>query len=425
MRCHEIMFPALQKYYSALKSLDEFDRVGNFFDDVSNLDKFFSEFRNITFVIQKAVKKDENKKIYTELREKYLSGDTAKWFVTERNKITKEKPFDLTKELIIDMYLPFGIFSLKDENLKIDFNESFEKNIDYIRSFWIEELGLTEVYFTSKIIFREANESIDFYPKIKLGIVRMHSFMKELENNFSCDCEMCNVLKSKIENLYKNVQFKEISFSKDYAMELGKDVVEGDKAEIYVETDTFKYAPLETLRLSLDNEFFRDVKDSIENLYLKFISMHATIFRMQQHEIMPVFMIVYKDLTYRMMPFVATAKTTYYRKLSEVINISDFNEINAVLFCGEQYIYAPEKLSEILDKPYSERIYLSEQEILTFIIIVSNGNEMVLALDKAKVDDLEYVSEQIKKLAWNNADTVHCFDWLNPLRLKFKQSSKD
>ena len=53
MKNHEILAPALQKFYSALKSLDEFGRYGNFFDDVSNLDKFFSEFRNITFVIQK------------------------------------------------------------------------------------------------------------------------------------------------------------------------------------------------------------------------------------------------------------------------------------------------------------------------------------------------------------------------------------
>lgn len=53
---HSIIFPALQKYYSALKSLDDFGCHGNFFDDVSHLDTFFSEFRNITFVVQKELK---------------------------------------------------------------------------------------------------------------------------------------------------------------------------------------------------------------------------------------------------------------------------------------------------------------------------------------------------------------------------------
>lgn len=97
MEAHEILAPALQKYYSALKSLYDFGQQGDFFDDVSNLDKFFSEFRNITFVIQKAVGTEENREIYSQLRTKYLAGEISKWFVDERNKTTKERPFDLKK----------------------------------------------------------------------------------------------------------------------------------------------------------------------------------------------------------------------------------------------------------------------------------------------------------------------------------------
>ena len=105
MENHEILAPALQKFYSALKSLDEFGRYGNFFDDVSNLDKFFSEFRNITFVIQKNLKTEENKKTYEELRDSLLSGDTLKWFINTRNKTTKERPFELKKELVFTSWL--------------------------------------------------------------------------------------------------------------------------------------------------------------------------------------------------------------------------------------------------------------------------------------------------------------------------------
>lgn len=114
MEAHEILAPALQKYYSALKSLYDFGQQGDFFDDVSNLDKFFSEFRNITFVIQKAVGTEENREIYSQLRTKYLAGEISKWFVDERNKTTKERPFDLKKELCVDLYLPNGLISLKD-----------------------------------------------------------------------------------------------------------------------------------------------------------------------------------------------------------------------------------------------------------------------------------------------------------------------
>lgn len=94
---HNILSSALQKYYSALKSLNAFGFNDNFFDDVSSLDTFFSEFRNITFVVQKSLGDKENKDIYDKLRIDFLTGDTLKWFVCTRNETTKEKPFPLKK----------------------------------------------------------------------------------------------------------------------------------------------------------------------------------------------------------------------------------------------------------------------------------------------------------------------------------------
>lgn len=92
---YNVLLSALQKCYSALKPLCDFGQRGDFFDDVSNLDKFFSEFRNITFVVQKWVGTEENKEIYAKLRAQYLSREIPKWLVDTRNKTTKEKLFDL------------------------------------------------------------------------------------------------------------------------------------------------------------------------------------------------------------------------------------------------------------------------------------------------------------------------------------------
>ena len=184
MKNHDIIAPALQKYYSALKSLDEFGQKGNFFDDISNLDKFFGEFRNITFVIQKAVKTEEEKKIYTDLRNKFLIGDTLKWFVDSRNKITKEKPFELKKELRVDLYLPFGVCTFKDPSLVINIESSFNNALEIIRSEFIHKMDLVEVFFTSKILFYEAEKSVNLYPKIKAGIIQMNKFMIEMQASF-------------------------------------------------------------------------------------------------------------------------------------------------------------------------------------------------------------------------------------------------
>ena len=55
---------------------------------------------------------------------------------------------------------------------------------------------------------------------------------------------------------------------------------------------------------------------------------------------MPVFMLVYDDQTYRMIPFVATTKATFtFRRVLEIISMPDFNEVSAVFYCGEYYLY--------------------------------------------------------------------------------------
>ena len=59
-----ILYPAYQKLYSALHNLDQFNTEKSFFDNIASLDNFFSEFRNVTFVIQYKMKTEYQKKIY-------------------------------------------------------------------------------------------------------------------------------------------------------------------------------------------------------------------------------------------------------------------------------------------------------------------------------------------------------------------------
>lgn len=417
---HEILLPALQKFYSALKSLDEFGEKGDFFDDVSNLDKFFSEFRNVTFVIQKNLKTDENKEIYTKLRDTILSGDTLRWFINTRNKTTKEKPFELKKELAIDLYLPDGLYTLKDPRLVVDVDKSFNEALKYIRSVCFEQLKLVEVFFTSRITFREADDSVDIYPKIREGIAQMNHFLGEMEKNFPCDCELCSALKGKIELLLRNIQFKELNFTSDYTLELGKEAVEGEKAAMGFSMDGSKVTLFSELRISLDNPIYGESKGCLQQLFLRFASMHTVIFQMQGHNIMPVFMLVYNDQTYRMIPFVSTTKATCYRTVLEVIKMPDFDEVSAVFYCGEYYLYDDIQLGKITKQPYSERIHNAQKEILSFVMIARDGGEMDIDLDEGRIEDMQYVSEQFRQAEWCKEDDLALFDWLNPIRLKLK-----
>ena len=51
-----LLYSAYQKFYSALINFDRFDKEGDFFSNISCLDAFFSEYRNITFAMQASLK---------------------------------------------------------------------------------------------------------------------------------------------------------------------------------------------------------------------------------------------------------------------------------------------------------------------------------------------------------------------------------
>lgn len=339
-----------------------------------------------------------------------------KWFAEARNKTTKEKPFDLKKELSIDLYLPGGTITLTDTRLVTNVEESFGEALDYIRSTLFEQLGLVEIYFTSRILFREADTEINLYPKIKLGISQMNNFLRAIGDEFPCDCKICSELKKRIADLFIRIQSKELMFTSDYSLEVGKEPNIGDSAEMYFSMENEGPSTFSSLRVPLDNPIYKEACGCLRDLFFRFASMHTVIFQMQEHEIMPVFMLIYKDKTHRTIPFVATSKATFYRKVNEVITIPDFDEVDAVFYCGEYYCYDFNQFPCVNKnkKPYSERIDMAQKEILAFVMMTKGGYEVSLNLDEAKIDDMNYVAEQFKQMSWEKA-AITPFDWLNPI----------
>lgn len=65
-----ILFSPFQKFYSALSCLERFNKEKDFFENISSIDGFFSEFRNVTFVLQKSIAHTEYVSLYEENREK-------------------------------------------------------------------------------------------------------------------------------------------------------------------------------------------------------------------------------------------------------------------------------------------------------------------------------------------------------------------
>lgn len=50
-----LLYPAYQKFYSAISCLERFRKEQDFFENISCLDTFFSEYRSITLVMQKSL----------------------------------------------------------------------------------------------------------------------------------------------------------------------------------------------------------------------------------------------------------------------------------------------------------------------------------------------------------------------------------
>ncbi len=103
-----LLFPAYQKLYSALVNLERFDKEADFFDNISCLDNFFSEYRNVTFVLQSQLAHTGYFQIYEKNRDAFL---VDHWFVEKRNETTKEQPFRLVKKILITVYFPSQKFA--------------------------------------------------------------------------------------------------------------------------------------------------------------------------------------------------------------------------------------------------------------------------------------------------------------------------
>ena len=109
-----LLYPALHKFYSALNSLEKFEKGTNFFDNISYLDNFFSEYRNITFVLQKSLANTLFMSSYKKLRDQYLVNDVGKWFIEKRNEVLKQQPFNLEKRIVISIYSSQNSLSLPE-----------------------------------------------------------------------------------------------------------------------------------------------------------------------------------------------------------------------------------------------------------------------------------------------------------------------
>ena len=371
-----LLYPAYQKFYSALCSLERFNKEANFFDNISCIDSFFSEYRNITFALQASLKHTEYFCIYEKNRDEYL---TDHWFVEKRNETTKQQPFQLVKEITTTIYLPFDGFSVDKRVFTVENDMPLETLFaDFEQLF--NSFNIPEIMFSVTFAFHESGSNIDLLSKLFSGISSMQMFMDNMEREIGEDCPLCNQIKDKIDRMSILMMPTDFFIVNDYVYYKEIEQFErGERISAFLSFDGkngMKGLPLSSLTES-------DVINFDGTPFGNFSLMHSVLRAENPDEdIMPTFFIIYEDRTYDIDTFHADIKTTMYRKINEIAE--KIKKENIVEICYTS-LYATLPLSENVPDISKERVKLSSEDVLVCASIDKDLNEQEYVFDGEKM----------------------------------------
>ena len=379
MSTRGLLYPALHKFYSALKSLEEFEKGKDFFDNISYLDNFFSEYRNITFVLQKSLAHSSFMTIYEQFRDEFLVNNVGKWFIDKRNEVLKQQPFDLEKKILIRIYSTTASASLPELTFTIDNDVPISTIINSLKRTF-SDLLLLEIMFSVEYSFYERGDNKDLYDNFISGINQMKLFMAAMKNALNEQCPLCDQLDKKIAGLNFYRVPKNMLFIDDYVFYTKKSKFEkAHRVEMWVGNNN--------VRVPIKNLDIYKGKDLFEN----FETMHLVMFRMQK-TLLPTCLVAYSDDTFQFLTFGTSIKTTVYRKMDEIARCIEKDSIVRILYVTEMYSY---NSSDVLKMDSNERIPHAQKEVLSFFSIDKDLRTITHSYDAHRIDDFSYIASVV------------------------------
>lgn len=378
-----LLYPAYQKLYSALSSLERFNKETNFFDNISAIDSFFTEYRNITFVMQSSLKHTNYFDTYMRNRDKYL---TDHWFVDKRNETIKQKPFDLVKEIKITLYLPFGGFHISQKNYSVENDVPLDTIVSDLKEM-LSHVDEFEVCFSVSFSFHEAGSDVDLIDRIMQGITSMKKFMEAMEHDIGEECALCHQLKEKIGKIHIADIPKDFLLVNDYTYYPDKDIFDrAERSSAIISLDGEKVARRLPLSSITQSKYFNYDGTAFGNFTL----MHAMLRAITPGlDIMPAIMVVYSDNTYDLDAFAADMKTTMYRKISDVTQLVKQQDVTEVCYEG---LYSSVPIQQDTPRTSRERIQQSTSDFLVCASIDKELNEKEYCFDGKAMEHMEYVA---------------------------------
>lgn len=410
-----ILLPFLQKVYSAFKHLERFSISNNFFDNISDLDGFFSEYRSSTFVLQKSLGGPANTIYQKNLKENLLKDeDLANWLNDKRVEAIHSHPIVLHKHLTVVVYSGVSSKIILEKQYSLEFDEPFEN----VKAGLIEvfpRLNPIEVNFSAKYIFTEGDKDVDVVRMTQNAISNMVYFMYAMLKDLKISDTLSIQLTDKIMELSQSLGAKPLSLVRDY----------------YYLVDEQKFELGEVLESSLPlvripfAKFEQVDKQNVDGSHFEyFVSLHAMIYLQQHEHIMTTFFVKYVDDSVTIISFDASLRTTFYRKINEVAGLVANEDVDAVYlvteFIGYKSMSIGKDLEEFASTPYSKRRENALKTMLVFFQIDTVGIRSIMAS-----------GESIKQLTstegvrmWKNGYDATLHNFLTPLKIAFNSKNK-
>lgn len=378
-----LLYPAYQKFYSALQNLKRFDKENNFFDNISSLDSFLSEYRSTTLVMQKSLGDTEYKDVYKEVSK----GIWDPFFNDQRVKTVHLHPIEIAKQINITIYLPGTNFDIQTKTFTVENDMPLSSLIDSLKVFF-NKINNTEVFFSADFTFFEKDSGADLWEKLIDGISTMQKFMDDMYTRIGEKCHLCEELRKKINEFGLTLLPKDFFLVNDYVYYPQKDEFEraGRLAITFpgINQKSSHRFPIKT---------FMDAFGNVPNvsIFEKFMLLNCVI---GTSDLMPTLMTIYNDETFEMDIFHADIKTTIYRKINEVSKKIATEDIAEVYFMGT-YVFVDYK-DELLKLSSKERLTRAQGEHLVFMKVDSNLNEAECVFEEEHIHEMGYVFKQIQ-----------------------------
>lgn len=413
-----LLFPALQKFYNALRLLNQFSVEKSFFENIGCLDTFLTEYRSVTFALQKSLGRKDDP-IYIKNRNEFLAKDKniSDWFIDNRNVVDHEHPFKLKKQLRVVIYDTHSSVEFKK------YEQTVEKDSpegDYLTSIrnTILSVAAPEIYFSAQYVFvdEDDNKETNIFDFIDKGIVAMWRFLHAMKTDLGDNSEVCNKLMTEVDGMVRDMPQRWMIDSMDYCY--------------YRSTDSFERGESFTMMLPdirIPKRVFMSQIDSMgikaADFYEGFIYFHTFAYLGQQRNLLTTFFIEYTDGTYQTIAFSGSLRTTIYRYINRVAGIVAENDIANVYLVAETVGYGgfdKRQMGNFLQLNYDEKRQYRVKTFLSFIRISVGGLVTPFVIDTDTLVDRLSVSVAMGNL--KNGGNYHIFDvMLTPIINSFKK----